>query len=212
MTDEDPEQLADRMREAVATIVGKQALEEFRVKTLPLERPEREGRSASRRVTERHCGAPGARLRSRAMLFRRKLPRSSFVLLLVIRRERAGGGARDAGLRAPARRGAPGRRSPDRGRRGRRARRREAAVLTETVLEVVTLPSRFAPPGAMRDLARATGRIVIADIAAGEVVTAAPSGRVRARVRPPRSSAPACGRCRYRSRRRSACGPVTWST
>ena len=38
-TDEDPGQLADRMREAVATIVGKPSLEEFRVKTLPLEGP-----------------------------------------------------------------------------------------------------------------------------------------------------------------------------
>ena len=32
VTDEDPGQLADRMREAVATIVGKHSLEEFRVK------------------------------------------------------------------------------------------------------------------------------------------------------------------------------------
>jgi Flp pilus assembly protein CpaB len=45
------------------------------------------------------------------------------------------------------------------------------AVLTEAVLEVVTMPSRFAPPGAMRDVARATGRIAVADIAAGEIVT-----------------------------------------
>ena len=37
VTDEDPGQLTDRMREAVATITGKHALEEFRVKTLPLE-------------------------------------------------------------------------------------------------------------------------------------------------------------------------------
>ena len=42
-TDEDPGQLADRMREAVATIVGKPSLEEFRVKTLPLERPDERG-------------------------------------------------------------------------------------------------------------------------------------------------------------------------
>ena len=33
------------------------------------------------------------------------------------------------------------------------------------------MPSRFAPPGAMRDVARATGRIAVADIAAGEIVT-----------------------------------------
>jgi len=43
VTEDDPEQLADRMREAVATIVGKQALEEFRVKRLPLEPPSEKG-------------------------------------------------------------------------------------------------------------------------------------------------------------------------
>jgi hypothetical protein len=43
VTGEDPEQLADRMREAVATIVGKHALEEFRMKTLPLEGPSEKG-------------------------------------------------------------------------------------------------------------------------------------------------------------------------
>ncbi len=45
------------------------------------------------------------------------------------------------------------------------------AVLTEDALEVRTVPARFAPPGAMRDLTRATGRIAIADIAAGEIIT-----------------------------------------
>lgn len=45
-------------------------------------------------------------------------------------------------------------------------------VLTEAGLEIVTLPARFAPPGALRDVARATGRIAVADIAAGEVLTA----------------------------------------
>ena len=39
VTDEDPRQLAERIREAVATITGKDALEEFRVKALPLEGP-----------------------------------------------------------------------------------------------------------------------------------------------------------------------------
>jgi hypothetical protein len=44
VTGEDPAQLADRMRESVGTIVGKDALEEFRVKTVPLEGPNgREG-------------------------------------------------------------------------------------------------------------------------------------------------------------------------
>jgi hypothetical protein len=43
VTEEDPEQLADRMRESVATIVGKEALEEFRIKKLPLEPPNEKG-------------------------------------------------------------------------------------------------------------------------------------------------------------------------
>jgi hypothetical protein len=42
VTTEDAEQLADRLRESVATIVGKDALEEFRVRTMPLERPKGE--------------------------------------------------------------------------------------------------------------------------------------------------------------------------
>jgi Flp pilus assembly protein CpaB len=104
------------------------------------------------------------------MLFRRKLPRSSFVLLsasvacalaaaLVMRAYahrldlvRPDGGPPIAVVAAVA--------HVPRG-----------SVLTETVLEVVTLPSRFAPPGAVRDIAQAAGRIVVADIAEGEVVT-----------------------------------------
>jgi acetylornithine deacetylase/succinyl-diaminopimelate desuccinylase-like protein len=42
VTGEDPEQLADRIRESVAAIVGKDALEEFRVKTMPLDGPKGE--------------------------------------------------------------------------------------------------------------------------------------------------------------------------
>ncbi len=42
VTGEDPSQLADRMRESVATIVGKDALEEFRIKAIPLEGPKDE--------------------------------------------------------------------------------------------------------------------------------------------------------------------------
>lgn len=42
VTGEDPEQLADRLREAVGAIVGKESLEEFRVRTMPLERPKGE--------------------------------------------------------------------------------------------------------------------------------------------------------------------------
>ena len=40
VTDEDPGPLADRVRESVAIIVGKDALEEFRVKSVPLGGPE----------------------------------------------------------------------------------------------------------------------------------------------------------------------------
>jgi hypothetical protein len=43
VTDEDPGQLAERIREAVATITGKDALEEFRAKTLPLDGPNERG-------------------------------------------------------------------------------------------------------------------------------------------------------------------------
>ena len=35
-TSEDPQQLADRIRESVRMIVGRDALEEFRVRTVPL--------------------------------------------------------------------------------------------------------------------------------------------------------------------------------
>jgi hypothetical protein len=38
VTEEDAEQLGDRIRESVATIVGREALEEFRLKTMPLEK------------------------------------------------------------------------------------------------------------------------------------------------------------------------------
>ena len=43
-TAEDPEQLADRIREAVGLIVGSDALEDYRVRTLPLSGPRPEGR------------------------------------------------------------------------------------------------------------------------------------------------------------------------
>jgi hypothetical protein len=35
-TTEDPKQLGDRLRESASTIVGREALEEFRVRVLPL--------------------------------------------------------------------------------------------------------------------------------------------------------------------------------
>ena len=41
-TSEDPQQLGDRIREAAALIAGRDALEEFRVRSMPLdERPKR---------------------------------------------------------------------------------------------------------------------------------------------------------------------------
>ncbi|HZD17119.1 MAG TPA: hypothetical protein VE669_03155 [Actinomycetota bacterium] len=40
-TEEDPRQLGDRVRESVATIVGRDRLEEFRVRVLPLTPPKR---------------------------------------------------------------------------------------------------------------------------------------------------------------------------
>ena len=42
VTGDDPAQLADRVRESVAAVVGKDALEEFRVKTMPLDDPKGE--------------------------------------------------------------------------------------------------------------------------------------------------------------------------
>jgi pilus assembly protein CpaB len=104
------------------------------------------------------------------MVFRRKLPRSSFVLLMssIVCALAAAFVMRAYAHRLDTVR-------PDGGppvsvvaattdvARG--------AVLTEAALEVVTMPSRFAPAGAMRDVARATGRIAVADIAAGEIVT-----------------------------------------
>ena len=104
------------------------------------------------------------------MLFRRKLPRSSFVLLSA---SVASAMAAALVMRAYAHRLDLAR--PDGGPPiavvAAVAHVPRGSVLTETVLEVVTLPSRFAPPGAIRDPARATGRIVVADLAAGEIVT-----------------------------------------
>jgi hypothetical protein len=37
VTEDDAEQLGDRVREATASIVGRQSLEEFRVKSMPLD-------------------------------------------------------------------------------------------------------------------------------------------------------------------------------
>jgi pilus assembly protein CpaB len=45
------------------------------------------------------------------------------------------------------------------------------AVLSEDSVTVLTVPERFAPPGAVRDPERAVGRIVVAPLAEGEVLT-----------------------------------------
>ena len=37
VTEDDPDQLGERIRESTALIVGRDALEEFRVRTLPLD-------------------------------------------------------------------------------------------------------------------------------------------------------------------------------
>jgi hypothetical protein len=41
VTEGDPRGLADRVRESVALIVGREQLEEFRVRTMPLTSPKR---------------------------------------------------------------------------------------------------------------------------------------------------------------------------
>jgi len=105
------------------------------------------------------------------MLFRRKLPRSSLILLAI---SVVCALAAAVVMRAYARRLDVVR--PDGGPPASLVAAVEDVargdVLTEEMLRLVTLPSRFAPPGAMRDIDRAAGRIAIADIAAGEVVTA----------------------------------------
>ena len=41
VTEEDPKGLADRIEDSVRTIVGREALEEFRTRSLPLKPPKR---------------------------------------------------------------------------------------------------------------------------------------------------------------------------
>jgi hypothetical protein len=41
MAEEDPEQLADRVRESVSMIVGRERLEDYRVRVLPLAPPKK---------------------------------------------------------------------------------------------------------------------------------------------------------------------------
>jgi Flp pilus assembly protein CpaB len=105
------------------------------------------------------------------MVFRRKLPRSSFALLSA---SVALALAAALVMRAYAHRLDVAR--PDGGPPvsvvAATADVARGDVLTEAALEVVTLPSRFTPPGAVRDVAGVMGRIAVADIAAGEVLTA----------------------------------------
>lgn len=104
------------------------------------------------------------------MLFRRKMPRASFALLCV-----SVACAISAALvmRAYARRIDASR--PDGGpptsvvTAARDLAR--GTTLSHDALVVIALPSRFVPPGAVRDPARAVGRIVVTDLAEGEVVT-----------------------------------------
>ena len=44
-------------------------------------------------------------------------------------------------------------------------------ILTDELLEVVAIPTRFLPPGAIRDRERVAGRVASADLAEGEVLT-----------------------------------------
>ena len=105
------------------------------------------------------------------MLFRRKLPRSSFVLLAI---SLVCALAAAVVMRAYAHRLDVIR--PDGGPPASLVAAVEdvarGEVFTEEMLQLVTLPTRFAPPGALRHVDRAAGRIAIADIAAGEILTA----------------------------------------
>jgi pilus assembly protein CpaB len=104
------------------------------------------------------------------MLIRRKMPRASFVLLCV---SIACAASAALVMRAYARRIDATR--PDGGppisvvTAARDIAR--GTTLTDDALLAVTLPSSFVPPGALRDPARAVGRIAVTDLAEGEVVT-----------------------------------------
>ena len=43
VTNEDPDALAERIRESVSLIVGRQALEEYRARSMPLSPPKKRG-------------------------------------------------------------------------------------------------------------------------------------------------------------------------
>ncbi len=77
--DEDADALGDRIREAVSSIVGREALEDFRLRTLPLVEPKGKGGLRSR-VTHVTAFSVRRALPSRPMnLLRRRPPPSSLV-------------------------------------------------------------------------------------------------------------------------------------
>jgi pilus assembly protein CpaB len=104
------------------------------------------------------------------MLFRRKMPRASFVLLCV---SLACAASAAVVMQAYARRLEATR--PDGGTpisvvtAARDIAR--GTILTDDLLVSLVLPTRFVPPGAVRDPAGAVGRTAVTDLAEGEVVT-----------------------------------------
>ena len=169
VTGDDPQQIADRLREASRRDRREGALEEFRVKTIPVEGPERQ--AVCDRSSDRRHGPRPARRATVARMFRRKLPRTSFVLLTISLACAVGAAVvmRAYAVRLDATR-------PDGGPPSRVVTAADdvtrGTILTDELLEVVTLPARFLPPGAIRDPGRVTGRVAAADLAAGEVLTA----------------------------------------
>ena len=66
---------------------------------------------------------------------------------------------------------------------------RRGSTLTDGSLEITDIPASLVPPGALTEPTDATGRVLVADLAAGEVVTAtrlagAGAGRIAALVPP----------------------------
>jgi pilus assembly protein CpaB len=104
-------------------------------------------------------------------MFRRKLSRTSFVLLTISLACAVGAAVvmRAYAVRLDATR-------PDGGPPSRVVTAADdvtrGTILSDELLEIVTLPTRFLPPGAIRDPGRVTGRVAAADLAAGEVLTA----------------------------------------
>jgi pilus assembly protein CpaB len=104
------------------------------------------------------------------VLLSRKLPRTSFALLAL---SLACAGGAGLAMQAYARRLDAER--PDGGppltvvAAARDIAR--GSIVADAALTTVTIPTRFAPPGSVRDPARAAGRVALADVAAGEILT-----------------------------------------